>query len=265
MAKAQSTQYNNHVTYDEKWNTPENKAAMKKLYPYLRRTRCGSDCPDSWAVEVLELVKKVEKLYGIRYHASTRWGYSSEGDIKHLTWLVKDLLGKPYIHTYGEMKKPTTMDYIKKWFTGLPERLSSFSSRINDYVRYVLWGRFYNWYRKPQVSLDQIKEKFGTLRFYFSAPYWIDKHVDEMIMETEIKLSEKGAYYSLLSLYGTTHSRIDDTLDFELSSDKKTKTVVEYPVKRLMKKLGYNIEEFEKQRQIKLKEKERAKNKRNSH
>lgn len=120
--------YHNEITYADKWKTEENRQALEKLrMNFLEQTPCMSDCPLSWAVEVLALLEK-----------------------------IKDKLG-------------------------------------------------------ADLSLEQVKEKYGELRIYYSntEDKVSDDVVDSWIEETEIQLARKGAYYSLKSLYTSSTTRYD--------------------------------------------------------
>lgn len=98
---------------------------------YLSITECWSDCPTSWATEVLEL-----------------------------------------------------LDYIKETY-------------------------------QDTVIIEQIKEKFGGLRIYYSLK---DGHlvgsdeIDSLIRETEVKLCRKGAYGTLKGLYNSYVIRYVDNI-----------------------------------------------------
>ena len=98
---------------------------------YLSITECWSDCPTSWATEVLEL-----------------------------------------------------LNYIKENY-------------------------------QDTVIIEQIKEKFGSLRVYYSTKDGSSVNSDEidsLIRETEVKLCRKGAYGSLKGLYNSYVIRYVDNI-----------------------------------------------------
>ena len=55
---------NNKLTYADKWDTPENRESYKKVTKFYKLGYCCSDCPVSWAKEVLELLTEIKDTYG---------------------------------------------------------------------------------------------------------------------------------------------------------------------------------------------------------
>jgi len=79
--------YNNEVTYNKKWETPENKAALKKLYDkFFDRSYAAPSCPIAWAPEVLELLELLDKELGIERNTSTIGAYYVQGT--PLEWFI---------------------------------------------------------------------------------------------------------------------------------------------------------------------------------
>jgi hypothetical protein len=71
-------------------------------------------------------------------------------------------------------------------------------------------GSIYNWYRKPVVSIQQVKEKYGTLRVYFSARDEVEAEIDYEIEKLEVRLARKGAYYKLEEMMEWSTQRGDE-------------------------------------------------------
>ncbi len=65
----------------------------------------------------------------------------------------------------------------------------------------LIWYTIYNLIRRPRIVLGQIKEKFGTLRIYYTCTEKdgtgteICDSIERRIKATEILLSAKGAYW----------------------------------------------------------------------
>src|ERR1019366_1657617 len=79
--------YNNEVTYNKDWNSPENLAAHARLYShFFDRTWCGSDCPSAWSQEVLALLEDIDAKFGIRYNEGTMGGYTIQHNM--FRWFV---------------------------------------------------------------------------------------------------------------------------------------------------------------------------------
>ena len=77
--------YNNEVTYNDKWDTVENREALKRLEDkYFSKSECGPSCPVSWAPEVLEMMDKPQKELGFCRNESTMGGYYVQGN--HIKW-----------------------------------------------------------------------------------------------------------------------------------------------------------------------------------
>lgn len=208
--------YNNEVTYDKKWDTFMNKKYQKQAMELVQdRSYCCCDVPLAWAKEVNELLQEINNKYGIQYNTISYRGYTYTRN------LVELLIKAPfkalfYYHTvkdweisYAERKgKPTPKGgyRVKKNIEGFVHSIKyAFNVIKRNTVAY-----FYNKFRKPQVGISQVKEKYGELRVYFSAPGALDDVIEDMIRRTEIKLSKKGAYYPLESMVKWNTSWTED-------------------------------------------------------
>lgn len=218
--------YNNEVTYDKKWDTEENIRYQKKCMKILEpRARCMSDVPRAWAKEVYQLLNFINKKYGIQYDLSSFRGWRV--DQRVFVLLVK----KPFMsltHNYNRVP-----DHLKKYYTKKPlhkkilsnieNAISNISQGISILYRDVI-GSIYNKLRKPQVRIDQVKEKYGTLRVYCSASPEIEEEIDRLIKSLEVSLCYKDAYYSPKELYNWSTTRYD--------GDKKIET---FPYRKFLK------------------------------
>lgn len=109
--------YNNEVTYDPKWNTEENQKALDELNPLLEETECWSDCPLSWAQEVLVLIKEL-KNRGVHItqvkekYGELRVYHSGDEDIDKLIYKCEiELAKKGAYYSLDELKESKIFRY----------------------------------------------------------------------------------------------------------------------------------------------------------
>lgn len=218
--------YNNEATYADKWNTPENMAALKKIEDkYFDKAICASDCPVSWAPEVLELMDTLDKELGFRYNVSSNRGY-------HITeftsWFFTSPIKQGFKAIWTQLfKKPKSMnaDWSGKIPKPFKERLKCISSSFINPILYgirstkiIYVNPLLNKIFKNRISLSQLKEKYGRLELYFSVADPYEKWVEEQIALCEVKLAIKGAYYSLENLY-------DNAISFQIETDYHPESV----------------------------------------
>ena len=135
--------YCNEITYNAKWDTKKYRDKADAVVTKYD-TPYWSDCPCSWADELLELFDEIDKRYGIAKNDSgLKSGF-----------------------------------FIDKKGKKLHEKNSK-------------WNKIH----KPKVSLDQFKEKYGTLRVYFTCiDQKIEKEVERLIDTCQVRLIEKLKY-----------------------------------------------------------------------
>ena len=202
--------YNNDVTYDKKWVTPENEAAMDELQSrFFPRSHCGPSCPVAWAPEVLALLNDLDAKFGIVRNTETMGGYRIHGDMWQ--WFVIE----PWKNLYSSLKrhmvrKPLKANMRLRRFDTLtgPQRVREIIADTARPVRYgmaALKTRYINpiinYTLKPKIHLSQIKEKYGSLTLYTHCEFPYDKYVELAVRRTIVKLSIKGAYYPLETLW----------------------------------------------------------------
>lgn len=201
--------YNNEITYNDKWKTPDNNKALNKLSKYINRSTCASDCPLSWAPEVLTLLEKLDNELGIARNTTSIKGYRIADTVN----IIKGLLLISFItclirnifHHAKNTIKPSKY-YVKRSISrkiyqchydatmhGLIFPLESFKIKfINPIINKIL---------KPKLYLGQVKEKYGELVIYYTTECAFEEYVEKQITKTKIMLSQKGAYYSLDKLW----------------------------------------------------------------
>lgn len=247
--------YNNHITYDEKWNTKENNKALKTLQDkYFDRSECSPDCPVAWAPEVLELLDLLDKELGITYNTSTMRGYYIRGNM--FRWFMiqpwtnalysfkKEFF---YPSAYREkdpiLKRP--LNVLKEFFHPIKYGLKSLKMQLINPLLNKLF--------KPKLYLSQIKEKYGSLTMYVSSSDVHEEWVEKEIRRTELKLAIKGAYYPVESFWDAAisysvgnnyHPDIittkEETFNNETSINVKRTTF-----RNLMKEMNLDLKDIE--------------------
>lgn len=218
--------YNNEVTYHEKWDTLENIQYEQKLAKkYYSRTPCSSHIPNAWAKEVWEFLEELDKQFGIarKPHNTVRglssWETIKEEYLEVLKRVISPSLEQSYYRYYkpleiseedspkvkeGKLKSNAKRKEEYKEITKLKVRAKDFFSsykRLTKRLISFLIDSAIDWYRKPQIVLSQVKEKFGTIRVYANCSPAIRAYIREKENQLEIKLATKGAYPTLKSLW----------------------------------------------------------------
>lgn len=198
--------FNNEVTYHDKWNTPENEAALRELdNKYFDNSSGCPDCPLAWAPEVLEMMNTIQKELGFKYNEGTIRGYYIQGN--PFEWFITNPWRDAwYTFNKNVLHKPYREKSYKK---RVAEIFSAFNRSIK-YGKTAMSVRYLNPYLnkifKPKVSLGQLKEKYGSLTVYFNAPDIFDDWIELQIRKCEVKLALKGAYYPIESLWDSSRT-----------------------------------------------------------
>lgn len=258
--------YNNDITYHEKWETPENKAALAILEKkYFAKSECSPSCPVSWAPEVLEMMDTIERELGFRRNERTMHGYYIQG--RAADWFIKNpwsgffssfrnnFLGKPYDYTYDETKTKTKAE--RRVSRSFKNRIKSVLSAVAHPISYgfracmILYvNPRLNQLTKPKVTLGQLKEKYGSLTCYFHTSDAFEEFVDNEVRKCEIKLAMKGAYYPVESFwdagtrYDVGNEWRPDVITSTVAADG-TITVTETKYRAAMKELGLDLKDIQ--------------------
>jgi len=200
--------HNNEVTYDKKWDTENNKALRKKVLDFLGpRSGCVCDVPAAWAQEVSWLISWMNSKFGIRYELSTHFGYFVDRNF------FKLLFVNPWMsltHNYSRIPEHLKRYRTRKvWYKAFAKNISSAYSELKHSLKIIkrqIVGRLHNWRKDPTITISQVKEKFGSLRIYYSIndpvnQKSIEEDIEFHIKSAEIMLSQKGAYYSIDQMY----------------------------------------------------------------
>jgi hypothetical protein len=200
--------YNNGVTYNDKWSTPENHGFVDRLNKeFFMRTDCGSDCPLSWAQEVYQLLKELDTKYGIAYQTTTIGGYYFQGGNPFHRIFIQPFKSCFQLFVVNEKWKELAA-YSDLKSKPLLEKIKAIPGTFGHGVSYGVRTTFHqarayvmNLIKRPKIHISQVKEKYGTLRVYYDVrdhnPPDLNEIVQQMIDETEKKLSRKGAYYKI--------------------------------------------------------------------
>lgn len=247
--------YNNDVTYHDKWKTPENEAALRKLEKrFFDRSECCPDCPLSWAVEVLELFESLDRTVGIRHNEGTMRGYYVQGS--PLKWFVTN----PWLSAFKTFKYHFFSDK-SKYYTekGLVHKLKETVGAFWHSISYgfraskvVYVNRLLNKWSGASLRLSQVKEKFGTLRVYLGSPAIYSDFIDAEVRKCEIKLAAKGAYFPIESLwdwgvsYNIENEYNPDSIEVKVTENegKRTVNIHKTLYRAQMKELGLNLAEI---------------------
>lgn len=197
--------FNNEITYADKWDTQENADAQQKLQRFLSVSECRSHVPDAWAVEVLQLLEKIDDEIGIIKSTERLDGLFIEGDL--LKWFIVRPWSRLYLGYASEWK-------AHKKFMRIRDVLSTFAVAVQEgfsYMKVLYVNPILNAARKPRFRLIQVKEKHGQLMLYFKCPDIFESWVERQIRETEVRLSVKGAYYPPHVMWNWTSSHAAET------------------------------------------------------
>lgn len=252
--------YNNEVTYHKKWDTKDNRKALKELEDkFFDRSICYPSCPVGWAPEVLELLTYLDKEFGIARNTSTFRSYYIQGSaldhfvidpIKNFASSFKDYFVTK--HTESWKKYKSLLPLTKK----IKQILSSTFHTIPygfKAIKHRYIYHFLNKILKPKITLDQVKEKYGELTIYVSAPDYLQDYVDQLILKTTVKLAIKGCYYPVESMWNYSRSwhcgNDNDPDTYEVESGtydgKPYLNIKKTLVRKIMKDLGLNLKEIE--------------------
>jgi hypothetical protein len=251
--------FNNDVTYADKWDTEENLKALSKVKKkYYHRSVCYPSCPAAWAPEVLEMLEYLDKEFGLAYNTETIMAYRAESKwYWHFTT-------KPFANAFNSIRSNFLRfrfrdEEDRKYYRSRPMK-QRFSRVVDAYLRSYTYGRnvfrvqvvapIVNRIRKPKIHLRQLKEKYGRLELYFSAPDYLEQHVEYIFAKAKIKIALKGAYYPVESLYNGGWSynvgneyRVDD-VEIKVNADG-TKQRTDYVYRQAMKDLGIDLKGME--------------------
>lgn len=253
-----SDPYNNDVTYDNKWETPENLKALKQVErKYFHKSVCYPSCPTAWAPEVLEMLDYLDSEFGLRWNEQTIMAYYPRGSWYYL------LSVKPFVNLLSSIHNnffrfKFNNDWDREYYKNktLKKKLSNiFSSFFHSYAygrnvfRVQVIAPIVNRIRKPKITLTQLKEKYGRLELYFSAPDYLEEHVEYVLAKAKVKIALKGAYYPVETLYNSGWSydvanewRVDD-VEIKVGPDG-TKTRTDYSYRKAMKDLGIDLKDM---------------------
>lgn len=259
--------YNNEVTYDKKWDTPENRAALAKLErKYFNQSNCAPGCPVSWAPEVLEMMDYLQKELGFERNTSTMRGYYIQGNPKD--WFIVDpwtnlfsafksnFLESPTdtIRIDGERKKVSRpfLKRVARLYEGFTHSIKYGFRAIR--IKYI--NNLLNKIDKPKIRLSQIKEKYGELTCYFDTSPAFEKFVEDEVRKTELKLAKKGAYYPVESFWdaktsysvGTEYR--PDIITAKVDESDGTIDITETTYRALMKELGFDLKEIKQKAEL---------------
>lgn len=179
----------NESNASDKWNTPENRQAYEALEKEYGSMTCAFSCPLAWAPDVLKLLREIDAEFGIKkndsaYQDGWLYIYSPWKLAKNLLKLFKK---KPDFCWSKDMPE---FDYRAKviidFFYLLKRTLVNLPKMIK--------AKIYNYWYRPKVSIDQVKEKFGSLRVYYECDAVYTPIISHKIGLTEKTLEEKGLY-----------------------------------------------------------------------
>lgn len=196
----------NEAIYHNQWKSKKNRRYQEMAMVIAERSLCRSRIPLSWACESYFFLKHINDKYGIKYSTRAYKGYAYPDFKETLKWLIINpilhlpkTIGKLWDNVFGEPNA-----YTKKYAPTIKSRVretllgDSYGQGGYLYGYQSLWRRaqahIYNTVNKPQVELDQFKEKFGGVRVYFSAPKSIEKDIDKYIEKLELLLIRKGVH-----------------------------------------------------------------------
>lgn len=157
--------------------TPDNVSAMTLLHrDYFPLFVFSSHIPISWAKDVLLLLKEVDALGGLRAPNDSRY--------------VRTMSVPEYFKHYWNSYRALTAWYFLKFFVFSMRRdFDCFFTNIVGHIKNAIFKR--------KVNCIQIKEKMGTLRFYYLCK---DKElyapINKLIRKTELILAKRGVFGS---------------------------------------------------------------------
>ncbi len=245
--------YNNEVTYHDKWDTEENKKYQDKLGKLMKyKARCGTYAPNGWAPELYEMMSSLDEMYGIRYNlAFKEW------------WTLKNswegLLARPVKALFGPDKHLRKYESNNVFVRGWKRIKAAF--RLYTFYLERLWitnyAEFYNWWYKPLIQIDQIKEKYGELRIYHSSPDGLYEFVEKLAAEVEVKIALKGAYRPIESLYYASYCTYNKVNRYEVapcSYRPEEQILSDYRYREIMHEHNLDLDEIKRKADIRQQE-----------
>jgi hypothetical protein len=165
----------------------------------MQHTPCSSHVPNGWAKECYELLEYLDAHLGLKYK---KWDHMESWCFRKLwEFPLDDVRGKSaqYYHIKNRVKYSKDTKAQLLWKKAKFKALAfprSWKFAIKT-LAFIYWNRVKNKYSNKLIYLEQIKEKFGTLRVYTSGPQYLWDEIQDKVRETEIKLSKKGVYWEL--------------------------------------------------------------------
>lgn len=116
---------------------------------------------------------------------------------------IKSGFGPPELDEAGEIKKRENGRPILKWnacWSAIPIEWQGAVEELVDYIKnkYIIETIDTNFYEDDniQVKIDQVKDKFGSLRFYYtSSSKEIDGDINAAIARCEKRLAKDDPLY----------------------------------------------------------------------
>lgn len=255
--------FNNDVTYDKQWDTPENRAALAKLErKFFHKSECRADCPVAWAPEVLELMETLEKELGFAYNTKTIGGYYIKGT--PYDWFVKEPFGgivsafkSNILNKPRDWTKPRGENGFRPYKT-IGGRFLGFLGGFFGPMGYGLRALkmkyvhpLLNKILRPKIVLGQLKEKYGYLTCYFHTTDAYREFVDIEIRKCSLKLALKGCYYPIENFWdastqyavGTEYN--PDTISATYNDKHNMIDVKQTVYRKIMKDMGLDLKEIE--------------------
>lgn len=251
---------NNDVTYADKWETPENKAALQKLEAkFFDKSECSPSCPVGWAPEVLEMMETLHRELGFMRNERTMRGYYIQGNAAD--WFIKDPFNgffSSFVRNF--FKKPQDKKRVGDKYEWYPRpivnRIKNIASSTWHPIGYgfrALTIKYINprlnKIEKNKISLGQLKEKYGSLTCYFHTSDAFEEFVDNEVRKCTIKLAMKGCYYPIETLwdagtrYNVGNEWRPDTITTTVDKDG-TITVTKTTYRAAMKELGLDLKDI---------------------
>jgi len=163
---------------------------------------CGADVPKGWRSIVFELCGAIDyyikSTYVLKFQATSKkyyfWHFLQSATQTLHHFIIKTLC-----------KKLNKHEFNKPWFE-LNRKL------IGQVTRYVKYDRIH----PPEINIEQIKQKFGGLRFYYSGGdttvagmIYFAEHLCKQTCEVS---GEKGELHRRAAWYKTLSHTVANTM-----------------------------------------------------